>query len=96
MDEQLTRCPGASLVVLVQILLAVLGTNAYQGSIKWWVLRHRLHHRYTDTEHDPYNSQRGFYYSHMGVSALCFAVPPYSACRVLPAACHALCVLLLP
>jgi len=58
------RAYSASLPL--RILLAYLGTNAYQGSIKWWVQRHRMHHRYTDTEYDPYNSQRGFYYSHMG------------------------------
>ena len=50
----------------VRIFLALAGAAAYQGSIKWWVLRHRLHHRYTDTEHDPYDSTKGFFYSHMG------------------------------
>jgi len=50
----------------LRILLAWWGTMGFQGSIKWWALRHRLHHRYTDTDHDPYNSLRGFYYSHMG------------------------------
>jgi len=58
------RAYSASLPL--RIVLMILGTNAFQGSIKWWTLRHRLHHRYTDTEHDPYNSMRGFYYSHMG------------------------------
>ena len=28
--------------------------------------RHRAHHRYTDTEKDPYNALRGFFYSHIG------------------------------
>ncbi|TPX30992.1 hypothetical protein SmJEL517_g05571 [Synchytrium microbalum] len=36
------------------------------GSIKWWALRHRLHHRYTDTDFDPYNAKRGFLFSHIG------------------------------
>lgn len=30
----------------VRVVLAWLGTIAFQGSIKWWVIRHRLHHRY--------------------------------------------------
>lgn len=47
-------------------ILAFMGAMGFQGSIKWWVLRHRLHHRYTDTEHDPYNAKKGFWYSHMG------------------------------
>lgn len=27
---------------------------------------HRAHHRWTDTEKDPYNSKRGFFYAHIG------------------------------
>ncbi|OAV89076.1 hypothetical protein PTTG_28817 [Puccinia triticina 1-1 BBBD Race 1] len=47
-------------------LLAFLGCLGFQGSIKWWVLRHRLHHRWTDSEFDPYNSKKGLFFSHMG------------------------------
>ena len=51
---------------ILRILLAALGTLGFQGSIKWWSERHRLHHRFTDTKHDPYNAKRGFWFSHMG------------------------------
>lgn len=37
-----------------------------QGSIKWWSRGHRAHHRYTDTDLDPYSAQRGFLWSHVG------------------------------
>ncbi|KAJ7103215.1 hypothetical protein B0H15DRAFT_201371 [Mycena belliarum] len=48
-------------------LLAALGSAGFQGSIKWWCLRHRLHHRFTDDPvHDPYAATRGLFYSHMG------------------------------
>lgn len=30
----------------VRLALALMGTLAFEGSIKWWSLRHRLHHRY--------------------------------------------------
>ncbi|CAA7264805.1 unnamed protein product [Cyclocybe aegerita] len=51
----------------VRIVLAILGSSAFQGSIKWWCLRHRLHHRFTDDPiHDPYAATRGLFYSHMG------------------------------
>ncbi|KAL0489760.1 stearoyl-CoA desaturase [Acrasis kona] len=50
----------------LRIVLAIMGTCGFQGSIKWWVLRHRLHHRYTDTDSDPYSSKRGLFYSHVG------------------------------
>jgi len=33
---------------------------------RWWVLRHRLHHRFTDTESDPYSANKGLFYSHVG------------------------------
>ncbi|KAM0788281.1 hypothetical protein ACM66B_001427 [Microbotryomycetes sp. NB124-2] len=50
----------------LRIVLAAMGCLGFQGSIKWWVLRHRLHHRFTDTDSDPYNAQKGLYHSHMG------------------------------
>jgi len=40
---------------------------AYQRSgLRWWVVRHRLHHRYTDTESDPYSAANGLFFSHVG------------------------------
>ncbi|KAH7925171.1 hypothetical protein BV22DRAFT_1105047 [Leucogyrophana mollusca] len=51
----------------VRLVLAALGSSGFQGSIKWWCLRHRLHHRFTDDpQHDPYAATRGLFYSHMG------------------------------
>jgi len=50
----------------LRVFLAVIGTMSFQGSIKWWVTRHRIHHRFTDTDYDPYNAKRGLWYSHIG------------------------------
>ncbi|KAJ2260046.1 stearoyl-CoA 9-desaturase [Coemansia sp. RSA 376] len=50
----------------LEVFLAVFGASSIQGSIIWWVQNHRLHHRYTDTERDPYNIKRGFWYAHHG------------------------------
>ncbi|KAJ4467419.1 hypothetical protein C8J55DRAFT_525938 [Lentinula edodes] len=51
----------------VRFVLALLGSAGFQGSIKWWCLRHRLHHRFTDDPiHDPYAATRGLLHSHMG------------------------------
>lgn len=50
----------------LRVFLAICGTLGFQASIKWWVLRHRLHHRYTDTDHDPYDSTKGLLFSHIG------------------------------
>lgn len=44
-----------------------MGALGFQGSIKWWCLRHRLHHRFTDDPvHDPYAATRGLLYAHAG------------------------------
>jgi stearoyl-CoA desaturase (delta-9 desaturase) len=37
-----------------------------QISIFTWVRVHRVHHRYVDTDLDPHNSRRGFFYCHIG------------------------------
>ncbi|EKM51759.1 uncharacterized protein PHACADRAFT_212382 [Phanerochaete carnosa HHB-10118-sp] len=50
----------------LQYFLAIAGTGAVEGSIKWWCRGHRAHHRYTDTDLDPYNAHKGFWYSHIG------------------------------
>ncbi|KAF7336370.1 Acyl-CoA desaturase [Mycena venus] len=51
---------------LLQYFLAIAGAGGVQGTIKWWSRGHRAHHRYTDTELDPYNAGEGFWYSHIG------------------------------
>ncbi|KAJ6468120.1 hypothetical protein C8R47DRAFT_809047 [Mycena vitilis] len=58
------RCYNASKPL--QYFLAMAGAGAIQGPIKWWSRGHRAHHRYTDTELDPYNAHEGFFFSHVG------------------------------
>ncbi|ODQ44784.1 hypothetical protein PICMEDRAFT_74480 [Pichia membranifaciens NRRL Y-2026] len=50
----------------LKIFFALFGASAIEGSIKWWGHSHRIHHRYTDTDRDPYDARRGFWYSHIG------------------------------
>jgi stearoyl-CoA desaturase (delta-9 desaturase) len=50
----------------LQYLLALAGAGAFMGPIRQWARSHRAHHRYTDTELDPYNARKGFLWSHMG------------------------------
>uniref|UniRef100_A0A060T7B2 Acyl-CoA desaturase n=1 Tax=Blastobotrys adeninivorans TaxID=409370 RepID=A0A060T7B2_BLAAD len=50
----------------LRVFLALVGAGAGEGSVKWWSNGHRTHHRYTDTDKDPYNAKRGFWFSHMG------------------------------
>jgi stearoyl-CoA desaturase (delta-9 desaturase) len=49
-----------------RVFLLIGGSAAFQGSAKWWCRNHRAHHRYTDTDKDPYNAKRGFFYAHLG------------------------------
>lgn len=44
---------------------ALCGTLAFQGGLVEWVARHRMHHAFTETDDDPHNARRGFWYSHM-------------------------------
>lgn len=48
------------------MFLALGGSGAVQGSILWWGRHHRAHHRYTDTELDPYGAHHGLLWSHIG------------------------------
>lgn len=50
----------------VRLLFAIFGAAAFEGSILEWCTDHRNHHRYTDTDKDPYNAKAGFWYSHIG------------------------------
>ncbi|KJE90183.1 delta 9 fatty acid desaturase, variant [Capsaspora owczarzaki ATCC 30864] len=49
-----------------KMILTVMGTSSFEGSVFEWCSDHRAHHRYTDTDRDPYNVNRGFWYAHMG------------------------------
>ena len=31
-----------------------------------WALDHRVHHKYTETDADPHNAKRGFFFAHVG------------------------------
>ncbi|KAI0685994.1 delta 9-fatty acid desaturase protein [Cytidiella melzeri] len=58
------RAYNASLPL--QYVLSVAGAGAVQGSVKWWARHHRAHHRYTDTDLDPYGAHHGLFWSHIG------------------------------
>ncbi|KAJ5214882.1 Acyl-CoA desaturase [Penicillium chermesinum] len=50
----------------LKLIFALLGAGAGQDHIKKWARDHRAHHRYVDTDQDPYNVKQGFFYAHMG------------------------------
>jgi stearoyl-CoA desaturase (delta-9 desaturase) len=44
----------------------LLGAAAFENSALKWSSDHRIHHRWVDTDRDPYDVRRGFWWSHMG------------------------------
>lgn len=50
----------------LRVIMMIMGTGAFEGSILWWCRDHRAHHRYSDTEKDPYGVDKGFFWSHIG------------------------------
>ncbi|ORZ24153.1 delta-9 desaturase [Absidia repens] len=50
----------------LKFLLCLAGSGAVEGSVYWWSRGHRAHHRWTDTDKDPYSAHRGFFFSHFG------------------------------
>ncbi|MCU0533258.1 MAG: acyl-CoA desaturase [Hydrococcus sp. Prado102] len=50
----------------LEYFLILCGTFACQGGPLYWIGGHRIHHKYSDTALDPHDSNRGFWWSHMG------------------------------
>ena len=60
----------------VEVVLAALGSMAFQGPVIWWAATHRRHHGISDQEGDPHSPNlfgdgfwgklRGFFHAHMG------------------------------
>ena len=48
----------------MEYILLFFGTLAVEGSALQWSYEHRLHHAYVDTDEDPYNINKGFWYAH--------------------------------
>lgn len=49
-----------------RFVMLALGAATFQQSALKWASLHRTHHQFTDTERDPYNIKKGFFYAHMG------------------------------
>ncbi|XP_076251322.1 acyl-CoA Delta-9 desaturase-like isoform X2 [Rhynchophorus ferrugineus] len=50
----------------LRIFLMFAQCAALQNDIHEWVRDHRVHHKFTDTNADPHNASRGFFFSHVG------------------------------
>jgi stearoyl-CoA desaturase (delta-9 desaturase) len=50
----------------VRFITMLMNSIANQGSIYHWARDHRVHHKYSETDADPHNATRGFFFAHMG------------------------------
>lgn len=50
----------------MRIILMLCFTLSGQNSIYEWVRDHRVHHKFSETDADPHNSNRGFFFAHVG------------------------------
>ena len=44
----------------------LFGAAAFQNSVLVWARDHRVHHRFVDSDKDPYSIAKGFWYAHFG------------------------------
>ncbi|XP_056291626.1 stearoyl-CoA desaturase b [Pseudoliparis swirei] len=58
------RCYKASFPL--RVFLALANSMAFQNDIFEWARDHRVHHKYSETDADPHNATRGFFFSHVG------------------------------
>ncbi len=51
---------------VIRFLLLFFGAAAIEQSALEWSSQHQDHHRYVDTDRDPYSIKKGFFYAHIG------------------------------
>ena len=51
---------------VVRFFLLLFGAATFEESALKWASQHRQHHQFTDTDFDPYNIKKGFWYAHVG------------------------------
>lgn len=50
----------------LKVLLCFFNTMAFQNHIYEWSRDHRVHHKFSETDADPHNANRGFFFAHCG------------------------------
>ena len=60
----------------VKLFVLLFGAAAFENSALWWSSEHRKHHKHVDTDDDPYDITKGFFWAHMGW--LMFKLKPHT------------------
>ncbi|KAL1459814.1 hypothetical protein WDU94_011768 [Cyamophila willieti] len=50
----------------LRVILMLFFSLSCQSSAFSWARNHRIHHKYSETNADPHNAKRGFFFSHCG------------------------------
>ena len=50
----------------IKLYVLLFGAAAFENSALWWSSEHRKHHKHVDTDDDPYDITKGFFWAHMG------------------------------
>lgn len=50
----------------LRLFLVICSTIGHQNSAIHWAREHRVHHKFSETNADPVNAARGFFFSHVG------------------------------
>lgn len=50
----------------LRLFLIICNTIAFQDAAYHWARDHRVHHKFSETDADPHNATRGFFFSHIG------------------------------
>ncbi|CAH0558589.1 unnamed protein product [Brassicogethes aeneus] len=50
----------------LKLILTLFNSLAFENSVIEWSRDHRVHHKFSETDADPHNAKRGFFFSHIG------------------------------
>ena len=50
----------------VKMFVLLFGAAAFENAALWWSSEHRKHHKHVDTDDDPYDISKGFFWAHVG------------------------------
>ena len=52
--------------VIYRIIVMLFNCISFQNDVLEWARDHRVHHKYSETDADPHNAKRGFFFAHVG------------------------------
>jgi len=60
----------------IRLFTLIFGAAAFENSVLEWCSDHRNHHKHVDTDNDPYDISKGFFWAHIGWILFKLKTPP--------------------